>query len=287
MVLVWASCIVFPDMCARTGTQNFMALTINHNQFWWEKWERFDILETPLITLRAMNEFMTPIQHTFFCRRIVMLLHNKHLSCLSSFRELGGRTAALFNILPTKTPNIAGVTVFCGPAVALVSLKILCEGHRRLNSGVSVRWFSKHVPAVFWWTSFEIVLWAHCWVPRLCIFSTVFKGCNDIFSGEVYSGQVAGSAHLFYLRVDTHSLETNYAPQLPERRRPAVCNNQPCQEVLKWFGEALWKCDLWAPGYFPSEDLQRSLPGEEYSCLLELPSKIKVHSAFWKEHRAF
>ena len=49
---------------------------------------------------------------------------------------------------------------------------------------------------------------------------------------------------IFYFRVYTHSVETNYAPQLPERRCPAACNNQPCQEVLKYSGEALSKWDL-------------------------------------------
>lgn len=45
-----------------------------------------------------------------------------------------------------------------------------------------------------------------------------------------------GSA-CFYFRVDTLSVETNYAPQLPERRRPAVYNEQLCQEVLKCLGK--------------------------------------------------
>ena len=42
---------------------------------------------------------------------------------------------------------------------------------------------------------------------------------------------------IFYFRADTHSLETNYAPQLPERRRPAVYNDRLRQEVLKCFGK--------------------------------------------------
>lgn len=90
----------------------------------------------------------------------------------------------------------------------------------------------------------------------------------------------------FYFRVNTPSLETNYAPQLPKQRCPAVCNKQPRQEVLEYSGEALPKQNLKAAAYFPLADLQQSLA--EGKCGEICPSSAwNFILAFWKDRRIF
>lgn len=107
--------------------------------------------------------------------------------------------------------------------MAIVSLKIL-SAHSRLNNKVPVRCLRNISPLCF--GEPPLKLYSDLIVGSLnyayflqCLKAATISSLREDTEDELLVQPI------FYFRVDTHSVETNYAPELPERRRPAVYND--------------------------------------------------------------